>query len=48
VQDYEIEEGFVYNYEKNIWLKYKNGSGEITNNPSFCDSIGYDLNEFLK
>ncbi|MFN4146445.1 MAG: hypothetical protein ACK4GN_11525 [Runella sp.] len=48
VEDYEIEEGFVYNYEKQVWRKYKRGEGEISENPSFCDSIGYDLNDFLK
>jgi hypothetical protein len=47
-KDYEVQEGFVYNYENKRWLKYKLGEGEIVENPSFCDSIGYDLNEFLK
>ena len=46
--DYEIEEGFTYDYKKFLWRKYKNGVGEIFDNPSFCDTIGYDLNEFVK
>lgn len=46
--DYDIPEGFVYDYIKKYWRKYKNGVGEITENSSFCDAIGYDLNEFLK
>ncbi len=46
--DYEIEEGFTYDYKKFRWRKYKNGVGEILENPSFCDTIGYDLNDFVK
>jgi Uma2 family endonuclease len=46
--DYEIEEGFTYDYKKSLWRKYKNGVGEILENPSFCDTIGYDLNDFVK
>ncbi|MFN8354529.1 MAG: hypothetical protein U0Y10_08790 [Spirosomataceae bacterium] len=46
--DYEVQEAFVYNYKKGIWKKYKNGVGEVVDNPSFCDSIGYDLNAFLQ
>ncbi|TAE38020.1 MAG: hypothetical protein EAZ70_00915 [Runella slithyformis] len=48
VEYYGIQEGFVFNYKTNAWRKYKLGEGEITENPSFCDSIGYDLNDFLK
>ncbi|TAE38019.1 MAG: hypothetical protein EAZ70_00910 [Runella slithyformis] len=48
VEAYDIDEGFAYNYQDNKWRKYKRGVGEITENPSFCDSIGYDLNDFLK
>jgi len=47
VDKYDIAEGFVYNYITKQWRKYKMGIGEITENPSFCDSIGYDLNDFL-
>jgi Uma2 family endonuclease len=47
VDDYELAEGFTYDYRKKSWRKYKSNVGEITENPSFCDSIGYDLNEFL-
>jgi hypothetical protein len=48
VEEYKVGEGFVYDYIKHRWRKYKNGIGEITDNPSFCDTIGYDLNEFVK
>jgi len=44
---YEIAEGFVYDYISKKWRKYKYGVGEIINVPSFCESIGYDLNTFL-
>jgi hypothetical protein len=48
VEDYEVSEGFIYDYQRKLWKKYKLGIGEITENPSFCDAIGYDLNDFLK
>ena len=48
VEKYELEEGFVYNYQKNAWRKYKFGVGEIIENSTFCETIGYDLNEFVK
>jgi len=48
VEYYQLEEGFVYNYKTGQWYKYKRDTGEISKNPSFCDSIGYDLNDFLK
>jgi hypothetical protein len=48
VDEYELEEGFAYNYQQKVWKKYKRNIGEITEKPSFCDSIGYDLNEFVK
>ena len=47
-KDYEIEEAFVYNYIKKQWLKYTLQNGEITENTSFCNTIGYDLNDFVK
>jgi hypothetical protein len=45
--EYEIAEGFVYDYISKKWRKYKYGTGEIADTPSFCESIGYDLNTFL-
>jgi Putative restriction endonuclease len=48
VEDYDVPEGFVYNYPKKTWRKYKLGVGEVTENPSFCDAIGYDLDHFLQ
>jgi Uma2 family endonuclease len=40
---YGTTEGFVYDYKKKQWYKYKFGAGDITLNPSFCDTIGLDL-----
>ena len=45
--DYDVPEGFVYNYNKKIWLKYDLKKGEIKDNPSFCTAIGYDLQQFI-
>ena len=45
---YDIKEGFTYNYRVQKWRKYKLGEGEMIDNPSFCDVIGYDLNDFIE
>lgn len=47
MHDYEVPEGFVFNYNTRIWRKYRLGVGEVQDSPSFCETIGYDLNEFL-
>lgn len=47
IHDYDVPEGFVYNYIDKTWRKYMLHAGEVTDNPSFCTTIGYDLNEFL-
>jgi hypothetical protein len=48
VKRYKLQEGFTYNYKNGNWRKYSFITGEDTKNPSFCDSIGYDLNDFVK
>ncbi len=45
--EYGIKEGFVYNYKKNEWHKYKRGVGDITDDPSFCEAINLDLATLL-
>ena len=45
--DYGIIEGFVYDYKKNEWHKYKKGIGEVLQNPSFCDTLHLDLATLL-
>lgn len=44
---YGITEGFVYNYKRNEWHKYKRGVGDITDNPSLCEAINLDLATLL-
>ena len=47
IREYDVPEGFVYNYTTGTWRKYDLIRGEITQNPSFCDIIGLDLNDFI-
>jgi len=46
--EYEVPEGFVYNYDTEKWMKYRLGEGEDARHPSYIDSIGVDLNDLLK
>lgn len=46
--EYGVPEGFVYNYDKEKWMKYRLDTGEDTRNPSFSDSIGVDLDGLLR
>ncbi len=46
-QDYGIREGFVYDYKRNEWHKYKLGEGIISDKPSFCEAINIDLATLL-
>ncbi len=48
MHDYDVPEGFVYDYDGAEWFKHKLGVGDITERPSFCETIGYDLNDFLQ
>ncbi len=43
-----IEEGFVYNYETNLWYKYCRKQGIVSENTSFSDFLETDLQLFLK
>lgn len=45
--DYGILEGFVYDYKRQQWFKYRKDVGQITENPSYSDVIQHDLNAFL-
>lgn len=47
MEDYEVKEGFVYNYTLKTWRKFKLGVGEITENPSYCEAISMDLGAML-
>lgn len=48
MQTYRVPEGLVYDYKRKAWRKFRLGVGEVPENPSFCDAVGCDLNEFLK
>jgi hypothetical protein len=41
--DFGIEEGFIYDYERGIWLKYQKGIGQIFDKPSYSNILGKDL-----
>ena len=47
MKDYDVKEGFVYNYTRNTWRKFKLGIGEVKENPSFSDVISMDLSALL-
>jgi Uma2 family endonuclease len=48
MQEYDVPEGFVYNYDSEKWMKYRLNGGEDAQHPSYIDSIGVDLNDLLK
>jgi len=48
IDEFEVEEGFVNDYKKVNWRKYKLGVGEIVKNSSFCYAISYVLKDFVK
>jgi hypothetical protein len=47
MSDYDVNEGFVYNYKQKKWFKFTLNEGEIVQNASFCGAVLYDLNVFL-
>lgn len=44
---YGIQEGFVYDYRNQRWLRYRLGDGGLTTESSFSDILQVDLNTFL-
>ncbi len=44
---YGIAEGFVYDYKKNEWHKYRKGKGLAVRKPSYCNALGLDLATLL-
>ena len=46
LRDYEVEEGFVYDYKKNLWYKVESTSGEITET-SFSNVLNLELSTLL-
>lgn len=45
--EYGIEEGFVYDFEKGIWLKYSKNKGVETESPSWSEILKVDLTGIL-
>ena len=45
--NYGIVEGFIFDYKREEWHKYKRGVGEILDKPSFCEAINLDLASLL-
>ena len=41
--DYGIEEGFIYDYIRQMWCKYKKGVGQVSDNQSYSDILDMDL-----
>lgn len=46
-ENYGIAEGFVFDYKRKQWHKYKRGEGIITENPSYSEVISLDLATLL-
>ncbi len=47
LQDYDVQEGFVYDYKKNVWYKLDKVSGTIEET-SFSSVLNIKLNDFLR
>lgn len=45
--EYGIEEGFVYDFEKGIWLKYSRNKGVETESPSWSEILKVNLADIL-
>jgi hypothetical protein len=46
-QNYDIREGFVYNYQTEEWFKYELNKGIAVENTSFSQIVIQDFNKFL-
>jgi len=47
MKDYDVEEGFVYDYKLNIWHKYRLNEGKVERENSFSTVLQKDLNLLL-
>ena len=45
--DYDVEEGFVYDYKKEVWRKFNLTRGEVTEDPSFSEIASAHLDKML-
>lgn len=49
MSDYDVQEGFVYDYKKDHWFKFeRNDQGFDTKESSLCNSLNLELASFLK
>jgi len=47
MRDYDVAEGFVYDYKLGIWYRFDLTQGAATENSSYCQSVGADLKDLL-
>jgi hypothetical protein len=47
MRDYDVPEGFVYDYKLSIWYKLDLKTGETTKNSAFCEAVHANLDDFL-
>jgi hypothetical protein len=47
MNDYDVSEGFIYDYKKRLWYKFDKSKGALIERPSYCDALQVDLNSFL-
>lgn len=47
MKDYEVPEGYVYNYDRDEWLSYRLKEGEVRQHPSFSPLLNLDLSELV-
>ena len=45
--EYGIQEGFIYNYKTNEWLRYRKGDGGVLESTSFSALLQLNLSSFL-
>ncbi len=45
--DFGIEEGFIYDYERGLWLKYQKGIGQVFEKTSFSAILNIDFATLL-
>jgi hypothetical protein len=47
VNEYSVPEGFVYNYDTGIWMKYQLDLGVVMDSPSYSNNLRLDLNSLI-
>lgn len=45
--DYGIEEGFIYDYVRGLWVKYQKGFGQVAEAPSYSAILAIDFATLL-